>query len=178
MGGPSHLPRTERLAPGTRLEGGSGGELERSVRGPGLRASRPGARRWLRAGSLLHRLLLLLVVLISPRLAWAEPVPMCGELAQSIEAPPPIYPGREATLGQAHCARQAPATTWEEDASLPPQVDETRTTKIPLGYFVPTPLPQVSQTRLPVPDPETFELPRGVRREVDRPPRVGLLALL
>lgn len=127
---------------------------------------------------MLRLLWLAVLLVLSPKLALAEAVPMCGELGQSIEAPPPIYPGREATLGQAHCARDGATNSWQEDASLPPQAEETRTTKSPLGYFVGERLPRVSRTRVPLPRPDDFELPRGVRREIERPPRSAAATLL
>jgi hypothetical protein len=125
----------------------------------------------------LLRLIFLTVVLAAPSVALADPVPMCGELAQSIEAPPPIYPGREDALGQAHCARQGSKTFWEEQASLPPQADDTRTLDDKSGYLSHQALPRAGHVRVPVPRADGSEPPAGVRRPLDRPPRSALAPL-
>lgn len=131
----------------------------------------------MRRAALLRLVLLTLLTVAVPSFAAAEPVPMCGELGQSIEAPPPIYPGREATLGQAHCAKQGSTSSWEGMASLPPQVDDSRTTDVPLGYLVGERLPRLARTRLPMPPAADMHLPSGVRRQVERPPRNANAAL-
>ncbi len=125
----------------------------------------------------LRRLILLTLVLAAPSVALAETVPMCGELAQSIEAPPPIYPGREDTLGQGHCARQGSTTSWEDQVSLPPQADDTRTLDKQSGYLSDQVLPRASHIRVPVPRADSSEPPTGVRRPLDRPPRGALAPL-
>lgn len=117
-------------------------------------------------------LLLFLLLLAVPSLAFAEPVPMCGELGQSIEAPPPIYPVREATLGQVPCARQSLTSFFiDADTPLPSPGDDGRTTKQPLGYLTAEYFPQVRSLRLPVPAAEAGSPPQGVRRLIERPPR-------
>ena len=126
----------------------------------------------------LLRLVLLTLLLATPSVAFAaDTVPMCGELAQSIEAPPPIYPGREDSLGQAHCARQGSVTFWTERASLPPQADDTRALDDPSGYLTTSTLPRAGRERVPVPRAETLNPPTGVRRQLDRPPRNALVSL-
>lgn len=135
----------------------------------------PQGRRILRVA--LLRLVLLTLLLAAPSVALADTIPMCGELAQSIEAPPPIYPGREDTLGQAHCAREGSVTFWDEQASMPPQADDTRPLEEPLGYLSVDALPRTGRDRLPVPRADTLDPPTGVRRQLDRPPRNALVSL-
>ncbi|HEX9620161.1 MAG TPA: hypothetical protein VF989_08510 [Polyangiaceae bacterium] len=70
----------------------------------------PTLRRWLARAV---KLLALVAVVCIPGQAKAH-APMCDENAQSIEAPPPIYPSSDATLSAVFCeegqgARTAPS---------------------------------------------------------------------
>lgn len=143
-------------------------------RKPGI-ATIPRQRRRLPNRLPLRVLLLALLCLIATP-AGAEPIPMCGELAQSIEAPPPLYPTTDAALTQTPCSQQGPLAFWDE-ASLPPHPDEPRTLDDPLGYLQGGKLPRASSIRLPLQRAATLRLPRGARREVERPPRPAAVQL-
>lgn len=138
-------------------------------------ATRTGAR-WRLFGPpsrllLLQGVLLLACLIATP--AMAEPIPMCGELAQSIEAPPPIYPSADAAWLQTPCSPLTPLAYWDE-APVPSPPDEPRTLNDPLGYLRGEKLPRASSIRLPLARGETLRPPTGTRREVERPPRLVL----
>ena len=97
--------------------------------------------------------------------------PMCNELAQSIEAPPTIWPFRG---GSIRSVPSCPASSrlWQVDANsdraerVPPLVLR----EAPVGPFAGY-VSRPSAARLLIPDAPRLDLPVGHGVDVYRPPR-------
>jgi|SRR5690606_2998595 len=123
-----------------------------------------------RARVVLVSLLCLLCVTLVPRTSFAAGGPWCDELAQSIEAPPIIWPHRGGSL---QAVPPCPESRVEHHQGLPQRADVTSSTsarEVPVTPGAPL-LAAPRTPRLSVPgDGDRVQL-CGHPRAVYRPPR-------
>ncbi len=116
----------------------------------------------------------LLCLVALPRLAYAsEPVPMCGELGQSIEAPPPLYPSKGDVLAPTPCDGQRRITVSASDSDMPREVAQLPQVERQLALLTTQLLPRVRSIRLSVPPATAVERRPGFAPTVERPPRIA-----
>lgn len=101
----------------------------------------------------------------------AEKVPMCGELGQSIDAPPPVYPGRGDVLAASPCEMQRRAVSFSDVPPLPRDLPPAPSADLKIALSAPQLLPRVPSKRLGVVPPCQQERRPGFVRELERPPR-------
>ncbi len=118
-------------------------------------------------------LVLVVCLVMFPCLAYAaEAVPMCGELGQSIEAPPPLYPSKGDVLAPTPCDGQRRSTVSATDAEAPREVAPLPLVERQLGLLSTQLLPRVRSIRLSVPPATADERRPGFAPTVERPPRL------
>ncbi len=125
-------------------------------------------RPWMRWAAAFGALCAALVILLGPRTAAAAPAPWCGELAQSIEAPPPVYPVDDATISAGPCEQRDGVKI---PAPLPELRGNLKNVKSDQGVLFAQHFPRAPAVRLPVPVPTRNLARAGHQRGVERPPR-------
>lgn len=96
---------------------------------------------------------------------------MCGELGQSIDAPPPLYPGSGDELAASPCDGQLQTMSTEDAAPPLREASPAPLSQLKVVLDAPLLLPRVPSTRLPVAEPVTQERRPGFARSLDKPPR-------
>jgi hypothetical protein len=96
---------------------------------------------------------------------------MCGELGQSIEAPPPVYPGRGDVLAASPCGFQRRTVSIDDVPPPPRDLPPAPSADLKIALGAPQLLPRVPSKRLEVAPPCEQERRPGFVRELERPPR-------
>jgi hypothetical protein len=124
-----------------------------------------------RARIALATMVCALCTLLAPSISWATSAPMCDELAQSIEAPPTIWPFQGGTLDAVvECPGSAQAT---HSSSIPERAQVSIwpcPREAPLSTASLSEAPPSSQ-RLAIPHETTFAKRPGYGKAIYRPPR-------
>jgi hypothetical protein len=101
----------------------------------------------------------------------AERVPMCGELGQSIDAPPPIYPGTGEVLAGSPCELHRHTVSIDDLSPPPRDMTPPAAPDLKVALSAPQSLPRVRSTRQEIAPACTQERRPGFVRELERPPR-------